>query len=274
MNIHLVKRFLPLILPVSFNAGRWKKAPVMAACLLAFVVASPAAHAHEWPSFLSYYEMLLARHTQPTSKDGVPYTGVHYDGWGRDAHHKLAKTALLATNPEDFTRRHEKLAYWINAYNFLVIDLIVTKGERESIRNLGDLLETPWTAYSWQLGDERYTLHEIKNRILMPMGEPRVHFALSCATVSCPDLMRTAYRGSTLDTQLDEQVRASLTNEAKMYRYVPSANEAYISPLFVKYADDFNNRDIKSWINEFRPNELKPSTDIHIFPYDWSLNKL
>lgn len=174
-------------------------------------------------------------------------------------------------NPVQFSSRDEKMAFWINTYNFLTIDLIVRKNEHETIKNLGGLFSSPWTEHNWVLGGGKdYTLDDIEHKILRPMGDARIHFAINCASISCPDLRMEAYRAAKLDQQLDEQVALTLASKSKGLRI--ERDTLYVSRIFDWFRKDFEGGDIKAWLGRYR--EINNGISINYMDYDWSLNKV
>ena len=116
--------------------------------------------------------------------------------------------------------REQRLAFWINAYNRFTLRAIVdhypirsalfTLQPRNSIRQIDGV----WTTLTWRAAGRTLTLDDIEHRILRPeFKEPRVHFAVNCASVGCPPLAAEPYRRATLDAQLDEAARRYLASE-------------------------------------------------------------
>ena len=231
-----------------------------------------AAGQNSYQTFLKHYDNLLEAHVAPVEAESIAYNGVAYNAWARDPAHGKAHRALKNTDPEQFQTKTGKLAFWINAYNFLTIDLVTDKGERESIRNLGGLFTSPWKNYEWQINDQAYTLHEIEHDIIRPMGEPRIHFAINCAAKSCPDLRSEAYRANRLDNQLDDQVETTLKNASKGLRE-GKGDIIYVSKVMDWFSEDFKDGDLKAWLAQYRPQLIDEATSIRFINYDWSLNK-
>lgn len=219
--------------------------------------------------FLKLYDDLLQAYTEPLTRKGIDYIGVSYDKWGADARHKQALNILLDQAPASFVDNEEKKAFWINAYNFLTIELIVREGERETIKNLGGLFTSPWKRHSWFIAGHEYTLDHIEHDILRPMGDARIHFAINCASVSCPDLRDESYKSQKLNQQLDEQVRLTLGNQGKGLRI--EGDKLYASKIFDWFKKDFNKGNVTGWISRYVDLHGKP--DLKYLPYDWSLNK-
>jgi len=123
--------------------------------LLAFFFVFPhSAFAGEgYVHFLTLYDALLKTHVRPAeTDDGITYNGVDYGAWANDSRHAEARRILLSEEPASHYTEDRRKSFWINAYNFLTIDLIVRTGERKSIKNLGGFFSSPWTKYHWASG--------------------------------------------------------------------------------------------------------------------------
>lgn len=254
---------IPTIYKQIKNKG--KTAALILAGLLAF--SNSAYAAQNYDKFLFLYDGLLKSYVAPTSSDNINYNGVNYDDWSKDSRHAQALKLLLSEDPKSRTGDAQK-AFWINAYNFLTIDLIIREAERDSIKNLGGVFSSPWKSNSWTIYETDYTLDYIENKILRPMGDARIHFAINCASISCPDLRTKAYRGENLNKQLDDQVRITLKNTGK--GLLIDGDVIYASKIFDWFSEDFNNGDTKSWIKNFTP--INPNAKLKFMNYDWSLN--
>lgn len=226
-------------------------------------------HAHAYEGDL---DGLLKSHLKTVTKNGISYAGVDYDAWGQDSRHAKVRDALLATDPKSLSTKNEKLAYWINTYNVLTIDLITREGERESIKNLGSTFSSPWKKHSWSIAGKNHTLDNIEHDIVRPMGEARVHFALNCAAKSCPDLRAEAYRAERLEQQLDEQTRLTFKNTSKGYKQ-EDGNAIRLTKVMDWFDEDFNGGDLNGWLKTYFPDTVNADTKISFFDYDWSLNK-
>ena len=227
------------------------------------------------PSY-AYFDTLdglLKDHVKPVTAKGIEYNGVDYDAWSKDTRHAQVRDEILAKNPANLGSKNEKLAYWINAYNVLTIDLITREGERESIKNLGGTFSTPWKKHKWTIAGKEYTLDDIEHGVIRKLGEPRIHFAVNCAAKSCPDLRAEAYRPATLNAQLDEQTRLTFKNSTKGYAQVDGQNAVRVTKVMDWFDEDFNGGDLRGWLKPYFPNVINEDTSVKFFSYDWSLNK-
>lgn len=196
---------------------------------------------------------------------------------------KLLRSYLQQLADTDFQNLGgaEKLAYLLNAYNAYTIALILdNSGEQEmveSIKDIGGFFSSPWKQKIATLGGRLYTLDEIEhNLIRSQFSDPRVHFALNCASISCPPLAPFAYEAQEIEKQLDQQTGSFINNPQNTYR---SGSRLYVSKIFDWYEDDFVSG-ILPFIQKYAQGEL--ATQVHgsktlslsYLNYDWSLNIL
>lgn len=241
--------------------------------VLAF--ASPAAALD-----LALYEQILGRHT--VEVEDLARTRVDYRALTRSQDWQRLRASLEASDPARLATRAEQLAFWINAYNLLAIDWIVRHYPVESIRDLGSLLRPVWERPAGTIGGRPYTLDEIEHQILRPLGEPRVHAAIVCASVSCPSLARTPYRAPHLNAQLDASLARWLANPRKGSRLVSGAGVLHLSAIFDWFAEDFEAAGgVLPYLTPHLPEATRRwlaehggKAELAYFDYDWSLNSL
>jgi hypothetical protein len=162
--------------------------------------------------------------------------------------------------------KNEKLAFWINAYNAFTVKLIVDNYPLKSITDLSK----PWDTKNINIAGKMYSLGGIENDILRKMNEPRIHFAINCASVSCPNLLNKAFLADKMSSQL-----ALVTNSffADGTKNDFSSKTIKISKLFDWYSVDFAKGDVIKYINSNRTEQLSDKTKISYLEYDWSLNE-
>ena len=194
---------------------------------------------------------------------------VNYNGFNTDRKALLSYIGSLGENiPDDTWTKDDKLAYWINAYNALTIDLILRHYPVESIKDI----KNPWDQRYWQLGDKWYNLNEIEHDILRKMKEPRIHFAIVCASYSCPKLQNEAYTASKLEEQLTNATK-SFINDPEKNDLTPS--KIGLSKIFAWFDKDFlinGTGSIIEYINRYSNIKISPKTPKKFKDYDWSLN--
>lgn len=235
-----------------------------------FISASAHAAQEAYTTFTDNLDALLKAHTQPTKAEGVTFQGVDYQAWSKDSRHAEALAAVKKVDVSKLSKVEQK-TFWINAYNFLTIDLITDKNETKSIKNLGSAFKSPWDKFKWDINGTDYTLSHIEHAILRKLGDERIHFAINCASISCPDLLGEAYRANTLDAQLAAQEKNALNNLTKGFKV--DGNTVTISKIYDWFDEDFNNGDLDAWFKTHATN-YPSGAKIKYFKYNWNLNKL
>lgn len=203
---------------------------------------------------------------------------VDYKGFVEDEKALNSYLSILSNNHPDKTwDSNDRLAFWINAYNAFTVKLIVKNYPVESIKELGGSIykiNTPWDIKFIKIGDETYDLNNIESGIIRKeFDDPRIHFAVNCASVSCPKLRNEAYVGSKLDEQLDDQARYFVNNKTK--NQIKSSKKAKISKIFRWYKGDFTDSgmSIIEYINQYAEVKLKPNATLDYLDYSWDLNE-
>lgn len=174
--------------------------------------------------------------------------------------------SLTQNLPDNNWSKKEKLAYWINAYNALTIDLIIRNYPLKSIKDIKD----PWDQRLWKFGDKWLNLNDIEHKILRKMDEPRIHFAIVCASVSCPKLKNEAYTASNLDEQLTKATKEFLTDTTKNEI---SQNNLKLSKLFKWFKKDFeDNGNLIDFLNQYTDIKISNKAKKSYNDYNWDLN--
>lgn len=168
--------------------------------------------------------------------------------------------------PNNDTPKQEKLAYWINAYNAMTIDLILRNYPVKSIKDIKD----PWKQRFWKLGEKWYNLDEIEHQILRKMDEPRIHFAIVCSSYSCPKLQNEAFTASNLEEQLTNVTKDFLSDSERNYL---SENQLELSKIFQWFAKDFKQSgSLIDFLNQYSEVTISEGAKIRYKDYNWDLN--
>ncbi len=193
---------------------------------------------------------------------------VDYDGFKRNWGSLRNYIKALSENmPTDQWTKDDKLAYWMNAYNAMTVDLILRNYPLESIKDIKD----PWGQRFWKLGDKYYNLNEIEHKILRKMGDARIHFGINCASFSCPPLLNEAFTAQKVDTQLDLLARRFVNDKQ---RNTITANSIEISEIFNWFAKDFKtNGSVIDFLNKYSETPINAKAKKRFKEYNWSLNK-
>ena len=204
---------------------------------------------------------LLKKHV---TKDGV----VNYKGFKANRTELQKYINSLGENmPTDTWSKEEKLAYWINAYNALTVDLILRNYPLKSIKDI----KKPWNQRLWKLGDKWYNLDEIEHKILRKMNEPRIHFAINCASFSCPPLLNEAFVSEKLEQQLTQVTKLFL---ADTKQNTITENQLEISKIFKWFAKDFKqNGSLIDFLNRYSNVKINIKAKKKYKDYNWDLNE-
>jgi hypothetical protein len=183
--------------------------------------------------------------------------------------------------------REEKIAFWINAYNAYTLKLVADNYPVKSIRSISPLgnnilaaLAGPWSKEFCKVGGKIYSLNQIEHEILRgEYKEVRVHFAVNCASISCPVLREEAYHGEKINSQLDDQAKRFLSDSSRN-RWDPAKRTFYISKIFDWYQDDFvkASGSLEKYLAPFFVGDAKAAllsgkAEIEYLEYNWNLNE-
>ena len=200
---------------------------------------------------------------------------VDYPAFAKSKEFKAYVKSLAGVQTGGLGSQADQLAFWINAYNALAIQAV-----------LDGLSPAGWIGKyrffygaKFRVGGMQTNLYDLEHKIILPFGEPRVHFALVCASASCPKLRGEAYEGDRLDPQLDEQAVAFI-NDPTRNRVDGDSKTLYLSKIFDWFADDFKaaGGSLPGYIAWYvKSPELKQDLEtseyeVEYLDYDWSLN--
>lgn len=186
---------------------------------------------------------LLGKHVAHMS--GASASQARYAGFQQDRPALKAYLDTLSAVPRaefEGWASPQRMAFLINAYNAYTVELILSKyPDLQSIKDLGDLLQSPWKKKFLQLLGEPTSLDNVEQDTLRKRGaydDPRIHFALNCASVGCPMLREEAFLGERIDAQLDNQAERFMSDRSRN-RYNAATGRLEVSKIFDWYADDF-----------------------------------
>ncbi len=269
--------------PASRRGRRCRQralAALVAVLALGAVGLPGAAAATAVPVDEALYASLLERHTRAvrdTARVRVDYAAIaRSEDWRR------LVANLAQVDPDELATRPERLAFWINAYNVLAIDLVARHQPLESIRDIGSLFSPVWDREAGRIRGRAVTLGQIEHEILRPMGDPRIHAAIVCASVSCPPLRREPWTASRLDAQLEDTLRSWLADPEKGARVERADAEVHLSRIFDWFEEDFEPRGgVLAFVGAYLPADDRAwlernasRIDLEYLPYDWNVNGL
>jgi len=218
------------------------------------------------------YGKLLSQHVKQGQRNGTELMAVDYVGIKNNPLYSQVLVQIERFDIKQLTNNEEKLAFYINAYNILAIKMVLDHWPVKSIKDAGSLFSSVWKKDVGKINHKIVTLSEIEHEVLRKLGEPRIHMAIVCASVSCPDLRPEPYTSRQLSAQLDDQSKLFLNNTGKGLRL--KGNTAEVSKIFGWFEEDFEEvGGIEKFIKKYRkdlPNQIKIDSGI---AYDWSLNK-
>ncbi|AKQ45552.1 hypothetical protein TH63_07670 [Rufibacter radiotolerans] len=200
---------------------------------------------------------------------------VNYKAWRQERPALQAYLKLLSENaPSSKWTQQEQLAYWINAYNAFTIERILMDYPVKSIKDLGGkvtFVNTVWDQKFFKIGGKAVDLNYIEHSILRKnFEEPRIHFAIVCASVSCPKLRNEAFTAANLEKQLENQTIQFINDPTKNKI---TATKAELSEIFNWFSGDFRkNGTVLQFVNRYSKIKANPKAKISYKDYNWALN--
>lgn len=211
-------------------------------------------------------------------KKHVSGASVDYRGFKKDEQRLDQYLAVLSETRIKELSGNEQFAFYINAYNAFTVKLILTRYPGiNSIKEIGSFFTNPWQKKFIPLSGRTVTLDYIEHEVLRPkFKDPRVHFAINCASRGCPPLRCEPYEAKKLEEQLDEQAAAFINNPDQNFL---KDNRLHLSKIFKWFEEDFNDKPVR-FVRRYAQPGLKEAIDaagddlkVSYLPYDWSLNQ-
>ncbi len=239
------------------------------------------------PTALDYapLERVLAAHVD--GQGFVDYASLKQDRGDLDRMIAEIERASPASAPELFPTRESRLAYWVNAYNAWILRIVVDHYPASSITRIGRVPYGAFFVMRVTLGGKKMTLHSLENDVIRAgFHDPRIHFAINCASRSCPPLAHHVYQPETLDRQLDDAARAFI-NDNRQVTLDEAGRTIVLSKIFDWYASDFKEAAaakfhrpgtvldyLRTYLTPERLKTLDKLSGVKpaYHDYDWSLN--
>lgn len=208
----------------------------------------------------SYWNDLLKKYVDDNGN-------VDYKGFKTESKQLNEYIDYLASKvPSENWSINEQLAYFINVYNANTIKLIIDNYPLKSIKDINN----PWMKNRLKIGDKDYSLADIENGILRKMNEPKIHFAINCASYSCPKLLNIAYTSENVQELMELATREFINNSNKNKI---SSNNPKLSEIFKWYKSDFTeNGSLIDYINQYSKTPVSADAKIDYIEYNWNLN--
>ena len=225
-----------------------------------------------WESFLK--QNVVAPH--PSGVNRVRYDGVSPEDQKSLKSYLQALQALAISN----YNRDEQKAYWINLYNAFTVDLIISRFPVASIRDInispGLLARGPWGAKLLTIEGEKLSLDDIEHRVLRPIWrDNRVHYALNCASLGCPNLQPRAYSAGNSEALLEKGAREFINHPRGVSL---QKDKLQVSSIYVWFQEDFGHgaADLMEHWQEYAEPALAGALEKYqgglAHDYDWRLN--
>ena len=247
MTLHFINKLLPFI---------------------AIFIVTTQAYAAE-PNWQPYTRLLTKYVVSQPYEKGT----LHWVSYSQIKNDKLFEQVvkIIESYPiERLNSQSEKLAFYLNAYNILAIKMVVDHWPLKSIKKAGTFFKPVWQRPAGIIGGQSVSLQFLEDKIIRTMGEPRVHFAINCASISCPNLRREPYTASELNQQLQEQTLQFLNDPYKGLKM--GRARIRVSKIFKWFEEDFEKSGgIRQFITQYRPEFTDTKIRANI-RYNWSIN--
>lgn len=177
----------------------------------------------------------------------------------------IAETNLV--NENEVTKK----AFFINAYNLIMINAIVAKYPVKSPMDIAGVFDKT----KYEVAGSKITLNDIENKMIRAKyNDARIHFVLVCGANGCPPITNFAYVPEKLDEQLDKQTKLAINNPS-FIKINEKSNKVEVSQIFEWYKDDFVTKKttLIDFLNKYLEKPIDLKTKVSYYNYDWSLNK-
>ncbi|MCH6256197.1 DUF547 domain-containing protein [Puniceicoccaceae bacterium K14] len=238
---------------------------------------------HDWTTFLS-------KHVN--ANGFVDYTAIKADPAELLAIYRQLELHSPDSHPTLFPSENHRFAYWINAYNIAIMKAVIDNYPIESVQDVSSF--SVWALFDGgvffagikhRFGGKKWSLYNLEKKLIRKrFDDPRLHFALNCASIGCPELPQEAFKADDLETQLDVETRAFM-NDPRKFRIDDNKKEIQVSSLFDWYEADYlapktSAKDILSYIKPYLNNANKDKLEVALgkgysltfIEYDWGLN--
>ncbi len=226
------------------------------------------------------WDKMLSKYVAPDSES---LNRVNYKAFKSEQHQQL-KSYISSLEAIDVTKlgRNEQFAFWANLYNAKTIDVILDHYPTASIKDIdispGLFANGPWGKKLVTVNGLKLSLDDIEHKILRGLWkDPRVHYAVNCASIGCPNLATTAYTGENLENMLNAGAKAFINSPRGVK---VDDNSITASKIYSWFSKDFGRseknilRHIRKYASTELAQKLKGKTDISSYEYNWLLNDI
>lgn len=201
----------------------------------------------------------------------IDFVAISKDRADLDAYVAWIGRVSPASTPASFPTKESRLAYYLNAYNALALYNVLESGMP---KDLNAVKVRFFYRNKLGIGGEKMSLYDLENKIIRPMGDPRVHFALNCMVRGCPRLPREPFRADQLEMELQATAQYFL-NEDRNVQVQPEKQTVRFSQILEFYTDDFLKKapSLVAYANAYREAKIPDAFKVEFIPYDWTLNQ-
>lgn len=230
---------------------------------------SPASGAPEAGNPGKLWENVLSKYVDAQGR--IDFLAISKDRADLDAYVAWVGRVSPANTPGSFPTPESRLAYYLNAYNALALYNVLESGMP---KDLNAVKVRFFYRNKLGIGGEKMSLYDLENKIIRPMGDPRVHFALNCMVRGCPRLPREPFRADQLDMELQATAQYFL-NEERNVQIQPERQTVRFSQILEFYTEDFLKKapSLAAYANQYRDAKIPESSKVEFIPYDWTLNQ-
>ncbi len=234
-------------------------------CLFMLATGATTPAAEPWES---QYGRLLGKYVTPAGT-------VKYKDWKASADDLAALqkiTSQIASGGPADSSRDGRFAFHINAYNAWMLRLVLDSYPIKSVQDIAPDFGV-FTAPRITVAGKKISLNQLEKEMLIPeYKDPRVHFAINCASIGCPPLLNSAFTAAKLSAQLDTQTK-SFANKG-VGAVLVTGKKVKLSSIFDWYAADFKaSGGAVAFLNKHRTDPIPADAKVSYFDYDWSLNE-
>jgi hypothetical protein len=251
---------------------RWRMAALLLLVLVpacASNLPAPKSPAQPPQEAAGAWARVLARYVDARGR--IDFAGVAKDPADLDAFLAYVAAVSPRSAPASFQTEASVLAYYLNAYNALAMYDVIQSGIPPE---LGTIKVRFFYKNRLLMGGERISLYRLENKLVRPIGDPRVHFALNCMVQGCPRLPREPFETDRLAAQLDAAATLFFS-EARNVELQPDRKVVRFSEILSFYTKDFLARvpSLIDYANLYRSEKIPTDWKVEFIPYNWKLNK-
>jgi hypothetical protein len=215
------------------------------------------------------WSRVLNRHVDARGR--IDFAGLAGDHAELDEVVKFIVAVDQVSSPARFPTPNSRLAYYIDAYNALAMHGVLEAGVPKRFDWLGRVRFFYFRKFI--VGGQQISLYSLENDVIRPLGDPRVHFALNCMSVSCPRLPQSAFTAGGLDRELDAAAREFVGDDRNV-AVDRERREVKLSAIFKFYTKDFLAQapSLLAYVNRYRAQQIPLNNKVVFMDYDWSVN--